>query len=560
MSPTLPTFDSFALITQLKYWTTRLSEGDENFLAFYEDEDTFPKSGISDGPDINYHLDKIVEAMKSFEKLHQKSTIKAAFPTSQLVVSLQGAAVEKTVIALDGLGEQLQGVRAAAEEFRGRKEEVTAANEHISACLKRDPTSDKAKAEDAANQKIAALSSHTTESIGNAPRPGTSDERAKVIKSRWDQITAAEQSRDDAYQRYRLLENTIACLKAVEFNLTMFVDSFQNYHPTVFNDAKCLFLDLYGLLYCGDIAEVKRLLEQDFAPANQTMVDQVCDSRFLSTDAFVSSGFNRTVKVSKGAKTEWHDPGFGDNTVYGISRFQGGGSTGGTISVAIDASTQTMQMRLSGANPYGEVDFFHLDEPPERAQAGNVILKPSSNIVEVVEVIFTKKIPEASRAACWLTGFSLEGSANQGSKKAANIDCTISALTPEGFKLTVVRPTNSQSDVGVGWLAYDKNAFLSHLSVACLPFLPYSWNLDATASNELWHRKHAVKYDVKGFSPRLPHVVGFVSYVRSYDAVRASVEYTTRNGALVHTESRGNVNAKIIASGPDGYLDMLFIP
>jgi len=220
-----------------------------------------------------------------------------------------------------------------------------------------------------------------------------------------------------------------------------------------------------------------------------------------------------------------------------------------------------MQMALTGSKPYGEVDYFNLSEAGESAQTGNVIVKPSSSSSEVVNVTFREKIPGASHAVCWLTKFALEGSANQESNKAANLDCSISGLTAEGFQLKVFRPPNGQSEVGVGWLVYDDNAWLSRQQVAYAPFLPSSWDLDATASNALWARKNAVKNGLQVTSALLPQIVGFISRVQSYDAVQASVQYATGNGALLHTESRGRVYAQVITSLPrNDYLDMVFMP
>ena len=83
MSPTLPPFTSFALVTQLKSWTTALSFADgKKFLQFWEDENTFPSTGITDGPDIVYHLVRIVEATTSFETLHQRSEWREFFHTA----------------------------------------------------------------------------------------------------------------------------------------------------------------------------------------------------------------------------------------------------------------------------------------------------------------------------------------------------------------------------------------------------------------------------------------------------------------------------------------------
>jgi len=164
-----------------------------------------------------------IEAFAGFVEL-----IKAAFPASQLVVSLgtdQRSAVEKAVLALDGLRVQLQGVSSASKDFRGREEVVSDACDHINACLERALMSALRETEDAANQKLASLSGQTTDSIGKVARPSTSDERAKVIKGRWDQVASVEKSRGDTYQHYRLLENTVACLRVTQQNLNMFIES-----------------------------------------------------------------------------------------------------------------------------------------------------------------------------------------------------------------------------------------------------------------------------------------------------------------------------------------------
>jgi len=53
---------------------------------------------------------------------------------------------------------------------------------------------------------------------------------------------------------------------------------FRDHGLTLFDDATLLLLDLYGSLYCGDISEVRQLLDQDFAAVNQVSLNPSKDA------------------------------------------------------------------------------------------------------------------------------------------------------------------------------------------------------------------------------------------------------------------------------------------